>query len=199
MSRKAPEPTATFSKVLARYKTSNPRLTAMLKAWREHPDHGKLWLALQIAARADHRPLLTAADFIGVVLGSTMPAKVLNDHAEQVLQQFEKLKIKIGKVVADADYPFDLWRDLQRFEKPLRELGQSAYDMRTPAGGRKDQNDSRDRKLFATRMFRYLHNTCGQHLPKEVATMVDILFPGPEDTERQVRSWLPAKTTRRPV
>jgi hypothetical protein len=98
--------------------------------------------------------------------------------------------------VADADYPLDLWRDLQRFEQPLRELAQSAYDIRTAAGGRKDQDGSRDRKMFVHRMFRYLNIACGQFLPTEVATMVDILFPGPEDTQRQVRSWLPKSPKR---
>jgi hypothetical protein len=62
------------------------------------------------------------ADFIGVVLGATMPAERLNDHSAHVLKQFERLKKEIGRVVQDADYPLDLWRDLQRFEIPLREL-----------------------------------------------------------------------------
>lgn len=140
-----------------------------------------------------------AMDFIGVVLSSTRPVKILNDHNDLVLEQFEKLKRKIKVVVADADYPFDLWRDLQRFEQPLSELSRSAFDPQTSAGGRKDQDGlSRDRKAFVHRMFHYLNDTCGQYLPNQVATMVDIFFPGLEDIERQVRSWLPPKPPKPP-
>jgi hypothetical protein len=200
MPSRAPAPSAAFNKVLAGYKASSHRQTAVLKSWSEHPDKGKLWQALQVATQADHRPTPAAPDFIGAVLSSTLPASLLNDHNDRVLEQFEKLKRKIGAVVADADYPLDLWRDLQRFEQPLRELEQSAFDMRTSAGGRKDQDgSSRNRKIFVQRMFQYLHNTCGQYLPKQVATMVDIFFPGLEDTERQVRSWLPPKPQKRSV
>jgi hypothetical protein len=137
------------------------------------------------------KPLPDPVEFIGVVLCSTMPVERLNDHNAHMLKQFEELKREIRAVVNDAIYPLNLWRDLTKFEDSLRELDRSAYDMYTPAGGRKDQNGSRDRKLFAHRMFRYLKESCGQYLPKEVAIMVDILFPGSEDIERTVRSWLP--------
>lgn len=105
MPSKAPEPTATFSKVLAGYRTSGTRHTAMLTTWREHPDKEKLWQALLVASQADHRNPPMAMDFIGVVLSSTRPVKILNDHNDLVLEQFEKLKRKIKVVVADADYP----------------------------------------------------------------------------------------------
>jgi hypothetical protein len=193
MPGKAPQKVPAFSKVLAGCETTNPRYAPFLKSWQQHPDKDKLWQAVQVAAQADHRNPPTAPDFIEAVLISTLSAKILNDHNDRVIDQFEKLKRKIAAVVTDADYPSDLWRDLQSFEQPLRELGQSAYNIRTRAGGRKDQDGSRDRKAFAHRMFHYLHSTCGQYLPSGVATMVDIFFPGPEDTERQVRSWLPPK------
>jgi hypothetical protein len=199
MPGKAPQKVPAFSKVLADCETTNPRYAAFLKSWQQHPDKDKLWQAVQVAAQADHRILPTVPDFIGVVLSSTAPVKALNDQNDRVREQFEKLKRKISEVVADADYPSDLLRDLQRFEQPLRDLGRSAYDIRTAAGGRKDQDGSRDRKAFVHRMFHYLHNTCGQYLPKGVATMVDIFFPGLEDTDRQVRSWLPPKPPKRVV
>ena len=200
MSSKARQPTVTLGKILAEYKTANQRQSAVLVSWREHPDKDKLWQAVQVASQADHRDSPTALDFIGAVLSSTLPARLLNDHNDRVSEQFEKLKRKIAAAVTDADYPSDLLRDLQGFEQPLRELSRSAYDIRTRAGGRKDQDgSSRDRKVFVHRMFHYLHDTCGQYLPKEVATMVDIFFPGLEDTERQVRSWLPPKPPRRDV
>jgi hypothetical protein len=199
MPGKAPQEVPAFSKVLAGCKTTNPRYAVFLESWQQHPDKDKLWRAVQVAAQADHRNPPTAPDFIGAVLISTMPVKILNDDNDRVLDQFDALKRKIAAVVADADYPFDLLRDLQRFEQPLRDLGRSAYDIRTRAGGRKDQDGSRDRKAFAHRMFHYLHDTCGQYLPSGVATMVDIFFPGPDDTDRQVRSWLPPKPPKRIV
>jgi hypothetical protein len=181
-----------FSKALDRYQTPSPRWSAILKSWREHPSKDDLWRAFQSAAIKQGKPLPEPADFIGVVLGATMPTKRLNDHNEHVLNRFKKLKREIGSVVDDADYPLDLWRDLQCFEKSLRELGQSAYDMRTPAGGRKDQNDSRDRQLFALRMFRYLKDSCGEYLSPEVTKMLNIVFPDDEtkDDARMVRIWL---------
>jgi hypothetical protein len=204
MPGKAPQKVPAFSKVLAECETTNPRYAVFLKSWQQHPDKDKLWQAVQVAAQADHRNPPTAPDFIGAVLGSTLPAKILNDHNDRVIDQFEKLKRKIAAVVTDADYPSDLLRDLQGFEQPLRELSRSAFDIRTRAGGRKDQDgSSRDRKAFVHRMFHYLHDACGQYLPKQVATMVDILFPGPEDTkrdlDRQVRDWLPPKPPKRVV
>jgi hypothetical protein len=180
-----------FGKALARYQTPSPRWSAILKTWRDHASKDDLWRALQSAVVKQGKPIPDPVEFIGVVLGATMPAARLNDHNDHVLKQFEKLKREIGAVVNDAIYPLDLWRDLTKFEISLRELGRSAYDMYTNAGGYKDQNGSRDRKLFAHRMFRYLKDSCGQYLPKEVAIMVDILFPGSEDIERTVRSWLP--------
>jgi hypothetical protein len=122
MPSKAPEPTASFSKVLAEYTTTNPRQTALLESWREHPDRDKLWQALQIAADKCGRPSPPGPIFIGFVLSSTMPAKHLNDHNEYVLEQFEKLKRKIKATIADAEQPSDLWQDLQRFEIPFLEL-----------------------------------------------------------------------------
>jgi hypothetical protein len=199
MPNKAPQPTVAFGKILDKYRPANQRQSAPLEAWREHPDKEKLWQALLVASQADHRDTPTALDFIGVVLSSTLSVRSLNDHNDRVLDQFEKLKRKIAAVVADADYPPDLWRDLERFEQPLRDLGRSAFDIRSRAGGRKDQDGSRDRKAFVHRMFHYLHATCGQHLPKHVATMVDIFFPGLEDTERQVRLWLPPTPPKRIV
>jgi hypothetical protein len=181
-----------FSKALDRYQTPSPRWSAILKSWREHPSKDDLWRAFQSAAIKQGKPLPEPADFIGVVLGCAMPASRLNDHNNYVLNQFEKLKQKIGTVVEDAIYPLDLWRDLEKFESYLRELDRSAYDMHTPAGGRKDQNDSRDRKLFALRMFRYLENSCGQYLSHEVTKMLNIVFPDDEtkDDARMVRIWL---------
>jgi hypothetical protein len=79
------------------------------------------------------------------------------------LTQFDKLKMEIAKVVEDADYPLDLWRDLRRFEAPLWDLERSDYDMHAgSAGGRNDIDQSRDRKMFARRMFRYLDGACGE-------------------------------------
>jgi hypothetical protein len=163
MPGKAPQKVPAFSKVLADCETTNPRYAAFLKSWQQHPDKDKLWQAVQVAAQAGHRILPIVPDFIGVVLSSTASVKSLNDHNDLVREQFEKLKRKIAGVVADADYPLDLLRDLPRFEQPLRDLGRSAFDILTPAGGRKDQNGSRDRKAFVHRMFHYLHNTCGQY------------------------------------
>jgi hypothetical protein len=131
-------------------------------------------------------------DFIDVVLGCTMPTARLNDHSKDVVNEFKKLKLKIIEVVEDADYPLDLWRDLQRFEGSLLDLERSDYDMRAPAaGGRKDENGSRDRKLFAQRMFRYLKDSCGEYLVEEVTVMLNIIFPTDRGTDdRTVRQWL---------
>jgi hypothetical protein len=193
-----PSPEA-FSKVLAGYKPVSPRHAAFLKSWRDHASRDDLWRALQNAVVKRGGIAPEPADFIDVVLHATLPTKRLNDHNEHVLKLFQELQREIGAVVRDALYPLNLWQDLQRFEEPLRKLDRSAYDMRTPAGGPKDQNDSRDRKFFAHRMFRYLEDVCGEHLPKQVATMVDILFPGSEDPERTVRSWLPKQPPKRVV
>jgi hypothetical protein len=199
MPSKAPHKAAAFSKVLAGCETTNPRYAELLKSWQQHPDKDKLWQAVQVAAQADHRSPPTAPDFIGAVLSSTISVKILNDHNDRVLAAFQKLKRKITGVVTDADDPFALWRDLQGFERPLLDLSRSAFDLRTRAGGRKDQDGSRDRKAFVHRVFHYVHSTCGQYLPTDVATMVDIFFPGIEDTERQVRKWLPPKPRKRNV
>jgi hypothetical protein len=180
-----------FSKALARYQPVSRRHAAILKDWREHSSRGDLWCALQSAAVKHGKPPPEPADFIDIVLCATMPAKRLNDHNDHVLKQFEKLKREIGAVVSDAIYPLNLWRDLTKFENSLRELDRSAYDMYTPAGGRKDQNGSRDHKLFAKRMFRYLQNACGQHLASEVIKMLHIIFPDADHEEPVVRSWLP--------
>ena len=119
-----------------------------------------------------------------------MPAGRLNDQSEAVRNRFVELKLEITKVVEDADYPLDLWGDLQRFENAIHELDRSDYDMRAPAaGGRKNENDSRDRKLFAQRMFRYLKDSCGEHLVKEVTVMLNIIFPTYTD-DRLARKWL---------
>jgi hypothetical protein len=185
-----------FSKALARYEPISQRHAAILKSWREHPSKDDLWRALERAAVRHGATTPQPADFIGVVLSCTMPAKRLNDHSEYVAKQFEKLKHEISAVVQDAIRPLDLWRDLQRFEEALRQLDRSDYPTAQPAGGRKDPNNSRDRRLFTERMFKYVHMSCGQYLPKEVAVMVDILFPGPEDIERTVRSWLPKSPKR---
>ena len=181
-----------FSKALARYQTTSPRWSAILKSWREHPSKNDLWRAFQEAAIEHGKSLPEPAEFIGVVLGSTMPAKRLNDHNDHVLKRFESLKREIGTVVSDASSPLNLWQELEKFEEPLRELDRSAYDMHRPAGGRKDQDGSRDRKTFAQRMFRYLQNACGEPLPRQVNTMLDIVFPSAEPhNERLVREWLP--------
>jgi hypothetical protein len=126
-----------------------------------------------------------------------MPAKRLNDHSEYVANQFEKLKQEIRKVVRDADHPLDLWRDLERFEKRLWDLHRSDYPTDLPAGGRNDLNDSRDRKLFAQHMFRYLKDSCGEYLVKEVTVMLNIIFPIYTDV-RLVRDWL-AEISPKPV
>jgi hypothetical protein len=181
-----------FSKALAQYQTPSRRHADILKSWREHPSRDDLWRVLQSAAVKQGKPPPEPADFIGVVLGSAMPAKLLNDDNDHALNQFEKLKQRIGIVVEDAIYPLDLWLDLQNFERSLRELDRSAYDMYLPAaGGRKDQNGSRDHKLFAQRMFQYLQNSCGRHLASEVITMLHIVFPDAEHDERTIRDWLP--------
>ena len=188
----SPSPSEAFSRALSRYQTTSPRYAAILQCWREHPSKGDLWLALGHAASKNDKTPPAVADFIGVVLGCTMPADRLNDHAQAVLDQFEKLKREIIQVVRDADYPLDLWRDLQRFEEGLWRLERSRYPTEQPAGGRKDQNGSRDRKLFSQRMFRYLKAACGEALPTEIVTMLSIIFPDieREDDDRQVRLWL---------
>jgi hypothetical protein len=182
-----------FGKALASYKPVSLRHAAILKLWCDHShkdEQGELWRSLDRAAARHGLPAPQPADFIGVVLGCTMPAARLNDHSQAVLDRFEKLKLEIANVVADADYPLNLWRDLQRFEITLRELDRSDYDMHAPpAGGRKDTNDSRDRKLFAQQMFRYLNDSCGEHLVKEVTVMLNIIFPTYTD-DRLAREWL---------
>jgi hypothetical protein len=180
-----------FSEALARYQPMSLRHAKILSSWREHPSKGDLWRALQTAAVKHGKAAPEPADFIGIVLGSTMPAQRLNDHNERVLNQVEKLKREISAVVSDADYPLNLWRDLEKFEERLRELDRSTYDMhgRLPAGGRK--KGSRDSKLFAQRMFRYLQNACGRHLASEVTKMLDIVFSDVKHDGRTVRSWLP--------
>jgi hypothetical protein len=182
-----------FSKALASYEPVSPRHGAILKSWRDHShkdERSELWRSLEQAAAGHGLPAPQPTDFIGVVLGSTMPAARLNDHSEAARNRFEKLKLEITKVIEDADYPLDLWRDLQRFENTLHELDRSDYDMRAPAaGGRKDTNDSRDRKLFAQTLFRYLKESCGEHLVKEVTLMLNIIFPTYTD-DRLARQWL---------
>jgi hypothetical protein len=88
MPSKAPGRAAAFGKILAGYK-ANKRQSAALESWREHPDKEKLWQALQVAVQADHRPSPIALDFIEVVLSSTQPATLLNDHNDHVLEQFK--------------------------------------------------------------------------------------------------------------
>jgi hypothetical protein len=182
----------TFSQALARYETTSRRQGAFLKSWREHPDQADPWRALESAAANNGKALPAPADFIGAVLGATMPASRLTDHSRNVRERFEKLKRQLTEVVNDAIYPLDLWRDLARFEASLRELNRSDYDMHAPAaGGRKDVNQSRDRKLFAQRMLRYFENTCGQQPPpiKEVTMLLDVAFPNVSNDERLVREW----------
>lgn len=183
-------PADEFGKALAGYRPVSPRYEAILKSWQEHPSKGELWRSLEIAAANHAMPAPQPADFIGVVLGCTMPAPRLNDHSENALNRFEKLKSEITQVVKDAYYPLNLWRDLQSFEESLRELDRSDYDLHaSAAGGRNDLNDSRDRKLFAQRMFRYLKGSCGEHLVKEVTVMLNIIFPTDTD-DRTAREWL---------
>jgi hypothetical protein len=191
-----------FSKALAHYQPISRRHAAILKDWREDSSRGDLWrafqsaYALQSAAVKQRKPLPEPADFIGDVLGCTLPASRLNKHSKHVVKQFEKLKREIDKVVKDADRPLDLLQDLQRFEKRLWELDRSDYPTDQPAGGRKDQNGSQDHRLFAETMFRYLQNACGQHLASEVIKMLHIVFPDAEHEESVIRSWLPK--TRKP-
>jgi hypothetical protein len=189
-----PSPEA-FSKALACHQPVSRRHAAILKSWRKHTSKDDLWRAVQSAAiKQEDRLPPEPADFIDVVLSCAMPARRLNDHSEYVLNRFEKLKLEICKVVKDAEHPLDLWRDMQHFEKRLWELNRSDYPTDLPAGGRKDQKASRDRKLFAQRMFRYLKGSCGEHLLTEVTMMLDIFFrrgsrDKPHD-ERLVREWL---------
>jgi hypothetical protein len=208
VDKRSPQPDA-FSKALAGFEPVSPRHAAILKSWRDHSHKGEqvqLWRSLERTAKKRGLPVPQPADFIGDILGCTMPAARLNEHSEYVLDQFEKLKRKVMEAVKDADSPLDLWRDLERFEKQLRELGD--YPTKQAAGGRNDVENSRDRKLFAQRMFRYLRQVilgssylaastapslkdpCGE-LVKEVTVMIDIIFPTAEGTEdRTVRQWL---------
>jgi hypothetical protein len=96
-----------FSKALASYDPVSPRHGAILKSWRDHSDKGEqvqLWRSLERAAEKHGLPVPQPADFIGVVLGCTMPAARLNDHSEYVLDQYEKLKREIVEAVKGADY-----------------------------------------------------------------------------------------------
>jgi hypothetical protein len=183
-----------FSKALAGYEPVSPRHAAILKSWRDHSDKGErgdLWRSLELTAAKHDLPAPQPADFIGVVLGCTMPASRLNDHSEYVVNRFEKLKRKIVNVVEDADRPLGLWRDLQRFEEALWQLERSDYPAEQLAGGRNDTNDSRDRKLFAQSMFRYLKDSCGEYLVEEVTVMINIIFPTVKGTDkRTARGWL---------
>jgi hypothetical protein len=191
---KKPSASDAFSKALAGYEPVSPRHAAILKSWRAHSDIGEqvqLWRSLERAAEKHGLPVPQPADFIGVVLGCTMPAARLNDYSEYVLDQFAKLKREIVEAVKGADYPLDLWRDLERFEPKLLELERSVYPTDQPAGGRNDTNDSRDRKLFAQRMLRYLRDSCGEHPVKEVTVLLNIIFPTDRSTDdRTVREWL---------
>ena len=190
---------------MAGYEPVSPRHAAILKSWRDHSDKGEqvqLWRSLERAAKKyaekyaeehpeEHGlPVPQPAGFIGDVLGCAMPASRLNEHTKHVLKLFEKLKREIIEVVKDADHPLDLWRDLQRFEEPLWYLEKSYYPTDQPAGGRKDVNDSRDRKLFAQHMLRYLKASCGKPLAKEVTVMINIIFPDVVTEPRLVREWL---------
>jgi hypothetical protein len=179
-----------FNRALARYETTSRRHEVVLKSWRAHPDKADPWRAFKGAA-ANSKPHPVPADFIGVVLGATRPARRLNDHSRQARERFKKLKRQLTDVVNDAIYPLDLWRDLARFETALRDLDRSDFDMHAaPAGGRKDVNRSRDRKLFALRILRYFEITCGQPPPiKEVTTLLDVAFPNVTHDERLVRQW----------
>jgi hypothetical protein len=187
-----------FSKALAGYEPVSPRHAAILKSWRDHSNKGEqvqLWRSLERAAEKyaeEHgRPVPQPADFVGIVLGCAMPASRLNDHNEHVLKLFGKLKREIIEVVKDADHPLDLWRDLQRFEETLWHLEKSDYPTKEAAGGRNDVNDSRDRKLFAQHMFRYLKDSCGEYLAEDVTVMLNIIFPTDKGTdERTARDWL---------
>jgi hypothetical protein len=187
-----------FSKALAGYEPVSPRHAAILKSWRDHSDKGEqvqLWRSLERAvekyAEEHGLPVPQPADFIGAVLGCAMPASRLNDHNEHVLKLFEKLKREIIEVVKDADHPLDLWRDLQRFEEKLWYLEKSDYPTDEAAGGRNDVNNSRDRKLFAQHMFRYLKASCREYLAEDVTVMINIIFPTVKGTdERTAREWL---------
>jgi hypothetical protein len=168
-----------FNRALARYETTSRRHEAVLKSWRAHPDKAEPWRAFKGAAANNGKPDPVPADFIGVVLGATMPARRLNNHSQQARERFEKLKLQLTDVVNEAIYPRDLWRDLARFETALRNLDRSDYDMHAaPAGGRKDVNQSRDRKLFALRILRYFEIPCGQPPPiKRLRRCLTLSFP----------------------
>jgi hypothetical protein len=183
-----------FSKALAGYEPVSPRHAAILKSWRDHSDKGEqvqLWRSLERAAEKHGLPVPQPADFIDAVLGCTMPASRLNDHNEHVLKLFEKLKREIIEVVKDADHPLDLLRDLQRFEEFLWQLHRSDYPTEEAVGGRNNVNNSRDRKLFAQHMFRYLKASCREYLAEDVTVIINILFPTVKGTdERTARDWL---------
>ena len=193
-------PSKEFGVFLAGYKPLSPRHAVVLKRWREDSSKNELWQAFQSAAVEHGKSPPEPAEFIGVVLGATIPASRLNDHSEYVANQFENLKQELIRVVKDTEFPLDLWRHLQRFEETLRQLDRSVYPTDQPAGGRKDPNRSRDRKLFAQRLFRYLKNSCGEYLPTEVTKMLNIIFPLIKGTdERQVRKWLAEISPKRAV
>jgi hypothetical protein len=106
-----------FGHALALYKTKSQRHAAILESWREHPSNAEPWRSLETAASKHGKALPAPADFIGAVLGATMPASRLNDHSRNVRERFEKLKRQLIEAVNDAIYPLDLWRDLARFER----------------------------------------------------------------------------------
>lgn len=128
-----------FKAALAAYKPVGDRHADFVKVWSGHPSKTELWQAISHAAARHGLAAPEPLDFIGVVLGCTMPAARLNDHRENVRDEFERIKNQIVAIVQDADYPLNLWRDLERFEAALRDLDRSDYDMHSPAaGGRKD-------------------------------------------------------------
>lgn len=181
-----------FNAALAAYKPASDQHAAFVKSWSGHPSKAELWQALLRAAARHSLAVPEPMEFIGVVLGCTMAAARLNDHSESVRDEFEKMKDEIIQIVEDADYPLNLWQDLQRFETALRDLDRSDYDMHSPAaGGRNDVNGSRDRRLFAQRLAQYLGETCGEPLIDQVAMMVDIVFETEVPTDPSlVRRWL---------
>ncbi|MCP3370768.1 hypothetical protein [Bradyrhizobium cajani] len=183
---------ATFNAALDAYKPVSDRHADFVMRWKEHPSKAELWLALSRAAAKHGLPVPEPADFIGVTLGCTMEAARLNDHSKSVRDDFDKIKREIVQVVEDADYPLNLWRDLERFETALRELDHSDYDMHAPAaGGRNDVHGSRNRRVFAQRLARYLREVCGEALIDQVAEMVDIVFATEAPTDPSlVRRWL---------
>src|SRR5262249_16077197 len=91
-SNKSRSPSGAIGLDLRAYQTARARYGGVLENWREHPSKADLWLALLRAASKHGKSAPTPVDFIGVVLGCTMPADRLNDHAKRVVDQFEKLK-----------------------------------------------------------------------------------------------------------